>query len=121
VTTAAVTVVTAPEAKMAAALRRVTVVALADLDGPADGILELPVSVCWSLADRRFDLADPAQVRSAYKFVLDAARCAEHLIPYLNAALLKDAWPDLGMPRRKRIAWEAVNPELRSGPAVSAA
>ena len=61
------------------------------------------------------------QVRRAYKFILDAARCAEHLIPYLNAALLKDVWPDLGMPYRKRAAWEALNPELRTQPAVTAA
>jgi hypothetical protein len=117
----ATTVVTAPEARMAAALRRTTVVALADLDGPGDGILELPVSVCWSLKDRRFDLADRGQVRRAYKFILDAARCAEHLTPYLNAALLKDVWPDLGMPHRKRVAWEALNPELHPRPAVTAA
>lgn len=106
---------------MAAGLRRVTVVALADLDGPHDGILQLPVSICWSARDRRFDLADRDQVRHAYKFVLDAARRAEHLVPYLNAALLKDVWPDLGLPPRKRTAWESVNPELRSRPAATAA
>ena len=116
-----VTVVTAPEARMAAALRRVTVVALADLDGPGSGILELPISICWSLEDRRFDLADRDQVRRAYKFVIDAARRAEHLVPYLNAALLKDVWQDLGLPARKRAAWEKLNPELRSRPAVTAA
>jgi hypothetical protein len=115
------TIVTAPEARMAAALRRVTVVALADLQGPADGTLELPVSVCWSLEDRAFDLADRDQVRRAYKFVIDAARRGEHLTPYLNAALLQDVWPDLGMPHRKRAAWETLNPELRSRPAATAA
>lgn len=114
-------VVTAPEAKMAAALRRTAVVALADLQGPADGILELPVSVCWSLEDRRFDLSDRDQVLRAYRFVLDAARRAEHLTPYLNAALLESAWADLGLPGKKRAAWETLNSELRSRPAVSAA
>ena len=106
---------------MAAALRRVTVVTLADLQGPAEGILELPVGVCWSLEDRMFDLADRGQVRRAYRLVLDAARRAEHLTPYLNAALLRDTWPDLGMPRRKRAAWESLNPELRSRPVGAAA
>lgn len=106
---------------MAAALRRVTVVDLADLNGPHDGILELPLTICWSLEDRRFDLADRDQVRRAYKFVLDAARRAEHLIPYLNAALLQDVWPDLGLPPKRRTAWESVNPELRSRPASTAA
>lgn len=106
---------------MAAALRRVAVVALAELDGPASGILELPVDVCWSLEVRQFDLADRDQVRRAYKFVIDAARHAEHLAPYLNAALLADVWPDLGLPPRKRAAWEALNPELRFRSAVTAA
>lgn len=106
---------------MAAGLRRVTVVALADLNGPHDGTLELPVSICWSVEDRRFDLGDRNQVRHAYKFVLDAAQHAEDLIPYLNATLLKDVWPDLALPPRKRAAWESVNPELRSRPAATAA
>ena len=106
---------------MAAGLRRTTVVALADLRGPAEGTLELPVSVCWSLEDRRFDLSDRAQVRRAYEFVFDAARRAEHLSPYLNAALLAEVWQDLGLPRRKRAAWESLNPELRSRPAATAA
>lgn len=117
----AMTVVTAPEAKMAAALRRVTVVTLADLDGPASGVLELPVSICWSLEGRQFDLADRDQVRRAYKFVIDAARRGEHLVPYLNAGLLKDVWGDIGLPPKKQAAWEALNPELRSRPAVTAA
>ncbi len=117
----AMTVVTAPEARMAAGLRRVTVASLADLNGPASGILDLPVSICWSLEDRRFDLADRDQVRRAYRFVIDAARREEHLVPYLNAGLLRDVWPDLGLPARKRAAWEAPNPELRSRPAVTAA
>ena len=106
---------------MAAALRRVTVVTLADLDGPGSGILELPVSICWSLEDRRFDLADRDQVRRAYKFVIDAARGSKNIVPYLNAALLKDVWQDLGLPARKRAAWEELNPELRSRPAATAA
>ena len=117
----AVTVDTAPQARMAAALRHVVVVALADLDGPHAGVLELPVNICWSLESPQFDLADRAQVRRAYRFVLDAARSPEHLTPYLDADLLKDVWPDLGLPRRKRAAWESVNPELRLQPATTAA
>jgi hypothetical protein len=113
--------VTAPAAKTAAGLRRVTVVSLADLHGPPDGTLELPLSICWSLEDRRFDLADRDQVRRAYRFVLDAARPPGHLTPYLNATLLQNVWPDLGLPRPKRTAWEELNPELRTRPAATAA
>lgn len=105
------TVVTAPEARMASALRRVTVVTLDELRGPADGILELPVEICWSLENREFDLADAAQVRRAYRFVIDAARRPEHLVPYLNAGLLKEHWQGL-LPPPKRAAWESANPQL---------
>ena len=108
----AVTVVTAPQAKMAAALRRAVVVPLSDLRGPAEGTLELPVAVFWSLPHASFDVADRKQRIAAYRHVFSAARRAEHLIPYLNAALLKDAWAEIGLPHRVRAAWEAVNPAL---------
>ena len=117
----AMTVDTAPQARMAAGLRRVIAVALDDLDGPGSGVLELPRSICWSLERPRFDLSDRGQVRAAYKFVIDAAREPGHLIPYLNAGLLKGIWDDLGLPRGKRAAWEALNPGLRSRPAATAA
>jgi hypothetical protein len=116
-----VTIETAPQARMAAALRRVTVVSLGDLRGPAEGVLELPVDVCWSLDDPRFDLGDRKQRITAYKFVLAAARRPEHLVPYLNAELLRDVWGQLGLVGRARAAWESVNPDLAPAPAVTAA
>jgi hypothetical protein len=106
---------------MAAALRRVTVVPLADLCGPAEGVLELPVDVFWSLPEARFDLADRKQRITAYRHVFSAARRAEHLTRYLNADLLKDAWADLRLPRRVQSAWETVNPGLVSALAGRAA
>jgi hypothetical protein len=103
--------------------RPCVVVDLGDLRGPADGILELPIDVCWSLpvGRRRFDLSDPDQVAAAYEFVLDAASQPGHLIPYLHPGLLAAAWPDLGMPRAKRLAWEAANPQLRARGTATAA
>ena len=103
--------------------RPCVVVDLGDLRGLADGILELPIDVCWSLpADkRRWDLSDPDQVAAAYEFVLDAASQPGHLIPYLHPELLVFAWPDLGMPRAKRLAWEAANPRLRARETATAA
>jgi len=112
---------TVARAKMAAALRRVTVVPLADLCGPAEGMLELPVDVCWSLQDARFDLADRKQRITAYRYVFAAARRADHLIPYLSADLLKDVWAELRLVGRMRVAWETVNPELASAQTVRAA
>jgi hypothetical protein len=91
------------------------------LRGPAEGTLELPVSLCWSLGQEqaRFDLGDRDQVIAAYEFVLHvAARHPTDVTPYLNAGLLSGVWADLGMGRRMRLPWETVNPGLR--PALEA-
>jgi hypothetical protein len=57
----------APAPAVTRALRPVIVPgALSDLRGPAAGVVELPQRLCWSLPEdrRRFDLADPHQVRT---------------------------------------------------------
>lgn len=107
-----------------AVLRRGPAVSLGLLRGPAEGILELPVSVCWSLdpEQARFDLADREQVIAAYEFVLHAAaRHPMDVTPYLNAELLSGVWADLGMGRRMRLPWETVNPGLQTAPEAAAA
>lgn len=99
----------------ARALRPVVVPgALSDLKGQATGVVELPQRLCWSLpADkRRFDLADPRQVRAAYEYVIDAARTQADLTDWLNAGLLASVWGQLGMGRVKRQKWEAALPAL---------
>jgi hypothetical protein len=122
-----VTILTADQAPADAGpvvLRKGPAVSLGLLCGPAEGVLELPVSVCWSLGQdqARFDLADREQVIAAYEFVLHAA--ARHpldVTPYLNAELLSGVWADLGMGRRMRLPWETVNPGLRPAPEATAA
>jgi hypothetical protein len=118
----AVTIETAPRARVAAALRRVTVVPLADLHGPSSCCIKLPVEVCWSLPPERrwFDLTDLDQVRAAYGFIFSAARAPEHITEHVNAGLLAAAWP-INLPRRARQAWEAANPQLVTRPAGAAA
>jgi hypothetical protein len=88
--------------------------ALADLSGPADGVIELPQRLCWSLAadERRFDLSDLHQVRAAYEYVIDAARTPADLTDWLNVDLLASVWGQLGMGRAKRQKWESVLPAL---------
>lgn len=85
---------------------------LDDLRGPGSGMVELPVSVYWS-GSRQFDLADPHQAAALCDAVLDTAATADVLARYLNADLLIQAWPVLGMNRVKRDAWERRFPVLR--------
>jgi hypothetical protein len=85
---------------------------LDDLQGPASGVVELPVRLCWS-ASRRFDLADLDQAADMYEAVLDVAMTAEDLASYLDAEILVQVWPVLGLTRAKQVAWEGRFPVLR--------
>jgi hypothetical protein len=86
---------------------------LADLQGPSGGLVELPLRLFWSAADRRFDLSDPDMLRSMYEKVLRAAIRPEDLTTFLNGSTLRDVWPDLFLPRDVRRAWEDRHPALR--------
>jgi len=104
----------APAEVTARQLRPVVVPgSLEDLHGPGSGVLELPVRLYWSSGSRRFDLADPDQVAAMYDAVLDGAAVIGDITGHLNAGLLVRAWPDLGMSRAKREAWENRFPVLR--------
>lgn len=85
---------------------------LGDLAGPAEGKITLPVTVCWFLRDRTFDLGDADDLLEAYEAVLgngtlDDARA------FLNATQLAKAWPFLRFDSGRRNAWEQKHPELR--------
>ena len=96
---------------------------LADLRGPTQGVLELPLRLFWSGsehgADRTFDLDDPADLQSVYETVLGEAARAEELA-YLNGDKLRQIWRDLYLPKGLRLAWEEQHPVLRAA-TVSAA
>jgi hypothetical protein len=94
---------------------------LADLRGPADGVVELPLRLFWSAPDRTFDLRDPAMLRSMYEKVLTEAIRADELAGYLNRGLLVAAWPDLFLRKDVRRAWEQVHPVLAAARAAAAA
>lgn len=85
---------------------------LDDLRGPGSGVVELPLHLYWS-GSRQFDLADPHQAAALCDAVLDAAATTDVLARYLNADVLIQAWPVLGMNRVKRDAWERQFPVLR--------
>jgi hypothetical protein len=87
---------------------------LADLRGPADGSVQLPLRLFWSLPDHHFDLGDPDSRRWYYETVLRESSRAEDLTAYLDAATLTRLWPELFLPRGVRRAWEEYHPALRA-------
>jgi hypothetical protein len=95
------------------ALRPVIVAgSLSDLQGPADGLVELPQRLFWSGAERVFDLSDADRLLEMYEAVFDAARTEADLAEHLNGEILARVWPELALPPRIRRAWEEVHPEL---------
>ena len=95
---------------------RATLVAasLADLAGPAHGVVELPLRLFWSAPDRTFDLDQPSMLRALYETVLREASRQVDLTSYLNGEILVAVWPDLFLPKGVRRAWEDQHPELRA-------
>jgi hypothetical protein len=94
--------------------RALVVVDLADLRGPADGSVELPIWLFWH-PNRIFDLDDRAIRRWVYQIVLREASRPEDLTTYLNGEILVELWPDLPLPRGVRRAWEEQHPSLALG------
>jgi hypothetical protein len=94
---------------------RLAVVAasLADLRGPTEGTVELPLRLFWSSPDRTFDLGAPYMQRAMYETVLVEASRPEDLTAYLDGDTLTAVWPDLYLPKGVRQAWEEQHPVLR--------
>lgn len=92
---------------------------LTDLQGPTEGMVELPLRLFWSAPDRTFDLSDPDMLRSMYEKVLREAIRTDELTRFLNGGTLVAVWRDLFLPRAVRQAWEDRHPVLRR--AVTAA
>ncbi len=98
--------------------RRVLVVKdLADLRGPAIGMVTLPLRLYWSPPGRVWDLDDPFMLRSMYQVVLGEAIRAGELTGYLNRDRLVAVWRDLYLPKGVRRAWEERHPLLRAAAA----
>ena len=99
---------------------RHTVVAasLADLRGPAEGVVELPIWLYWSSPDHTFDLGDPDMRRWLYQIVLREAGRPEDLTACLDGDTLLALWPDLYLPKGVRQAWEDRHPALRAAAAA---
>jgi len=87
---------------------------LADLRGPAHGVVELPLRLFWSAPDRAFDLDQPSMLQALYETVLREATRTSDLTSYLNGEILAAVWPQLFLPKGVRRAWEDQHPALRA-------
>ena len=100
--------------------RRVTVLAsLADLRGPTEGTVELPLWLFWSCPGHTLDLGDRDMRHWLYQTVLREAGRPEDLASYLDGDMLTALWPDLYLPRDVRQAWEDQHPVLRAAAAAA--
>lgn len=93
---------------------------LAELRGPADGAVELPLWLNWSCPGHAFDLADPDMRQWLYQTVLREAASPEDIRAYLDADTLVALWPGLYLPRGVRQAWEDRHPVLHAAAAAVA-
>ncbi len=87
---------------------------LADLRGPAHGVVELPLRLFWNTPDRTFDLDQPSMLQAMYEAVLREASRPGDLASYLNGEVLAAVWPELYLPKGLRRAWEERHPALRA-------
>lgn len=87
---------------------------LADLRGPACGVVELPLRLFWSAPGHTFDLDQPPMLQAMYEAVLREASRPEDLTSYLNGEVLVAVWPELYLPKGLRRAWEERHPALRA-------
>jgi hypothetical protein len=94
--------------------RAVVAASLADLRGPTEGTVELPIWLFWSSPDHTFDLGDQDTRRWLYQTVLREAARAEDLTSYLDGDTLIALWPELYLPKGVRQAWEDQHPALRA-------
>ena len=94
--------------------RAVVAASLADLRGPAEGTVELPIWLFWSGPDHTFDLGDQDMRRWLYQIVLREAGSLGDLTAYLDGDTLIALWPDLYLPKGVRQAWEDQHPALRA-------
>jgi hypothetical protein len=91
---------------------------LADLRGPSEGTVKLPLSLCWDRPDPSFDLNDPEMRDWMYEIVLREARDPEDLLAHLDRKTLIALWPHLWLPKGVRRAWEEQHPALSAAVAA---
>jgi len=77
-----------------------------------------PRRLWWSgEEDVAFDLGNRGQAADLYEAIFEAARTYQDIADYLDAGLLIELWPELGMRRPIRRAWEDAHPVLAASTA----
>lgn len=89
---------------------------LAQLRGPAGGMIELSHSVLWAPGGGRVNLDAAGELRMAYRAVLNEGTVKD-LKGVLNRDRLVAVWPELLLPLRVLELWESRFPELTPDPA----
>jgi hypothetical protein len=87
---------------------------LADLRGPTEGVVSLPLWLFWSCPGHAFDLGDRDMRQWLYETVLREASGPDDLNTYLDGDTLIALWPDLYLPKGVRQAWEDRHPALHA-------
>jgi hypothetical protein len=100
--------------------RAVVIASLADLRGPTEGTVELPIWLFWSSPGHAFDLSDQDMRLWLYQTVLREASRPEDLATYLDGDTLIALWTHLYLPKGARQAWEDQHPALRAAAAAAA-
>ncbi len=85
---------------------------LTTLNGPVDGVVELPIRLFWQ-ERRRINISIPDVLRWMYETVLREAASTAELRTWLDGATLVRLWPELFLPSGVRAAWEDRYPQLR--------
>lgn len=99
--------------------RTMVAASLADLRGPTEGSVGLPLWLFWSSPGHAFDLGDRDMRQWLYQTVLREAGSATDLTTYLDGDTLIALWPDLYLPKGVRQAWEDQHPALRAAAAAA--
>lgn len=85
---------------------------LADLEGPVEGVIELPITLDWS-QQRRYDLSVDKDRRRLYETVIREAMDPAELTRLLHGSLLVTMWPSLWLPVQVKSLWEQRFSQLR--------
>jgi hypothetical protein len=93
---------------------------LADLHGPTEGKVTLPLRMFWG-PEPTFDLSVEGMREWMYRTVLREAVSPDELAEFLDGDTLVELWPGLYLPKGVRRAWEERHPRLREAAAAAAA
>ena len=83
-----------------------------ELGGPSDGVVVLPVRLCWS-GPPDFDVTDPAERLTLYTLLMGCGQRAD-IATYVNAELLRQDWPKVKRLTTQELTsvWESQLPQL---------